>query len=41
MSHELNLFVFFKDPAYFETFVKNYLKNKFEKTFIDYFLLNN
>lgn len=41
MSHELNLFICFKDPAYFETFIKVYLINKFEKTFIDYFLLRN
>ncbi len=41
MSHELNIFIYFKDPAYFETFVKSYISNKFEKTFVDYFLLQN
>ena len=35
----MNLFTKFKDPAYFEIFVKPFLKNKFEKTFVDYFLL--
>jgi len=39
MCHELNLFLFFKDLAYFETYVKEFLVNKLEKTFVDYFLL--
>lgn len=39
MCHEFNLFLFFKDPAYFETYVKEFLINKLEKTFVDYFLL--
>ena len=38
---ELNLFIFFKDRAFFETNVRGYLANKFEQTFIDYFLLSN
>ncbi len=37
--HELNLFIFCKDPAYFEEYVKPFLKNKIEKTFVDFFLL--
>ena len=37
--HELNLFIYFKDPSYFETYIKDFLKNKLEKTFVDFFLL--
>eukprot|EP00830_Metopus_es_P002375 TRINITY_DN1213_c0_g1_i6.p1 TRINITY_DN1213_c0_g1~~TRINITY_DN1213_c0_g1_i6.p1 ORF type:complete len:2229 (-),score=458.73 TRINITY_DN1213_c0_g1_i6:107-6793(-) len=40
-SHELHLFIYKKDPAYFNKVVKKYLENKMEKTFIDYYLLNN
>ena len=40
-SHELNIFLFFKDRAFFETFVQPFLKNKIEKSFVDYFLLQN
>jgi hypothetical protein len=32
---ELNLFLFFKDRAYFETYVKSYIENKIEKSFMD------
>lgn len=35
---ELNLFIFFKDRAYFETYVKQYITNKIELSFIDHFL---
>jgi len=35
------LFLKFKDPAYFDIFVYPFLENKFEKSFIDYFLLGN
>lgn len=38
---ELNIFIFFKDRAYFETYVKEYIANKIEKTFVDYFLALN
>lgn len=39
--HEINIFVYFKDPAYFESCVRPFIQNKIEKTFIDYFLLND
>ena len=38
---ELNIFIFFKDRAYFETYVKDYIANKIEKTFVDHFLALN
>ncbi|CAD8142905.1 unnamed protein product [Paramecium octaurelia] len=38
---ELNLFIFFKDSAFFETYTESYIKNKIEKSFIDYFLLKD
>lgn len=41
MSHELNLFLYFKDKAYFEKVVRPFISNKMEKTFIDYWLLGN
>jgi hypothetical protein len=31
--------VFFNDPSYFESFVEPFLANKFEKGFMDYYLL--
>ncbi len=37
--HELNLFLYFKDQAYFYEVVKPFIACKMEKTFIDYFLL--
>mmetsp|Transcript_20692 Transcript_20692/g.19721 ORF Transcript_20692/g.19721 Transcript_20692/m.19721 type:complete len:94 (-) Transcript_20692:2970-3251(-) len=37
--HELNVFLYFQDKDYFELVVKPFLKNKMEKTFIDYYLL--
>ena len=39
-SHELNLFLKFRDPEFFEAIVRPYLFNKMEKSFIDYFLLD-
>ena len=39
-SHELNLFLYFKDRAYFEEYIKPFLLNKLEKTFVDFFLLD-
>lgn len=38
-SHELHLFVYKKDPEYFNKVVKPYLQCKMEKTFMDYYLL--
>ena len=40
-GHEVNLFLYFKYPKLFDKYVKNILKYKFEKTFIDYFLLDD
>jgi len=40
-SHELNLFVYKKDPGYFKEVIEPYLTNKMEKTFIDYYLLED
>ena len=40
-GHEVNLFLYFKYPKLFEKYVKNIIKYKFEKTFIDYFLLDD
>ncbi|KAL4440764.1 hypothetical protein ABPG74_013745 [Tetrahymena malaccensis] len=39
--HELNLFIFCKDPPFFQDFVKPFIQNKIEKTFIDHFLIND
>ena len=41
ISHELNLFAFFKDKEFFEMVIKAHIQNKNQKTFIDYFLLGN
>jgi hypothetical protein len=40
-SHELNLFLFFKHNDFFNQSIKPILKFKAEKTFIDFFLLND
>ena len=40
-SHEFNLFLKFKDPSYFESVVRPFLQNKIEKTFVDYWLLED
>ncbi len=40
-SHELNIFTYFKDRPYFDTYVRGYLSNKIEKTFVDYVLLED
>jgi len=34
------MFLKIKEPAYFEQVVKPFLKNKIEKTFVDYWLLD-
>ena len=39
--HEVNLFIFFKDPEYFRAVVRPFLQNKMEKSFIDYWLLED
>jgi hypothetical protein len=33
--------MFFKDRAFFETYSKSHIQNKLEKTFVDYFLLED
>ena len=40
-SHELNLFCYFKYPHLFELYIKNIIKFKSEKSFMDFFLLND
>lgn len=40
-SHELNVFLKMKDPAYFESTVIPFIRNKIEKTFVDLWLLDN
>ena len=37
-SHELNFFLYRKDPKFFETVIQPYLKNKRDKTFMDHYL---
>jgi len=39
-SHEINLFLFFKDPDYFKEVVRPFIVNKCKKSFMDHFLLN-
>ena len=39
--HELNLYLKLKDGLFFEAIVRPYLLNKMEKTFTDYYLLDN
>ena len=40
-SHELNIFLYFKDRAYFDVYVNQFITNKMDKTVIDHFLLQN
>ena len=37
----MNLFLRFRDPKFFNTVAAPFIANKIEKTFMDYFLLNN
>jgi len=39
-SHELNVFLYFKDKEYFNRVVRPFIACKLEKTFIDYYLLD-
>ncbi len=39
--HELNFFIFRRDPDFFKTVVKPYLANKMHKTFMDDYLLDS
>ena len=40
VCHEVNLFLYFKDHSYFVKVAKPFIASKMEKTFIDYWLLN-
>ena len=40
-SHELNMFIYKKDYQYFKQIVEPFLQSKMEKTFIDYYLLQD
>ena len=40
-SHELNFFLFKKDPEFFASVIRPYLKNKHSKTFMDHWLLGD
>ena len=40
-SHEFHLFTYFKDRDFFEMVIKTHIVNKNEKSFIDYFLLED
>jgi len=39
--HELNFFLFQKDPEFFRTVIKPYLANKKDKTFLDHWLIGD
>jgi hypothetical protein len=39
--HELNFFLYHKDPEFFRTVIAPYLKNKKDKTFMDHWLLEH
>lgn len=41
LGHELNVFAFFKDKKFWELVVKKHMANKTNKTFIDYFVLQD
>ena len=38
-SHELNFFLSQKDPEFFREIVQPFIASKFQKTFVDYYLL--
>ena len=41
VCHEVNLFLYFKDPDYFKTVVRPFISNKMEKSFIDLWLVGD
>ena len=41
LGHELNFFIYKKDPAYFASTVKPFIQSKMEKQFMDYYLLGH
>ena len=40
-SHELNVFVYFKDREFFDEVVSPFIQNKRDKSFVDFFLLGD
>lgn len=41
ISHETHLFLYFKDRPFFDRVIKPFLMNKYERSFIDYWLLED
>ena len=41
VCHEVNLFIYFKDPEYFKSVVRPFIANKMEKSFIDLWLVGD
>ena len=41
VCHEVNLFIYFKDPEYFKSVVRPFIANKMEKSFIDLWLVED
>lgn len=41
LGHELNFFIFKKDPAYFAQTVKPFIQSKMEKQFMDFYLIGH
>ena len=41
VCHEVNLFLYFKDPEYFKSVVRPFIANKMEKSFIDLWLIGD
>jgi hypothetical protein len=40
VSHELNYFIFKRDRAFFNSVLREYISNKLDKTFMDWYLLS-
>lgn len=40
-SHEVNVFLYFKDKTFFNKVIKGFLRNKHEKSLIDHWLLGD
>eukprot|EP01083_Nonionella_stella_P048097 128807_1 len=41
MCHEMNIYLYFKHREYFDRIIKPFLVHKMEKTFIDYYLIDD
>ena len=39
ICHETNIFIYFKDREYFDRVIRPFIQNKMEKSFVDYYLL--